>query len=212
MKKLITTIAMLLLFVVGCTDQTTITSPVQSVHNQQHSLFKVTNSQQTSIYSPGQLYPRQNPNWLISLKFKGIDHNPIHSASKLIDGSKGGEVNLKDEVAGGPFGKIKVDSKLKINKQSFIGTMIISTEIDDGNFLTTFSPHYNFDIPLEYTLELRGVDLTGVDPDSVDFVYQTEDGSVYQCEYSKIEVRLNEGKVKVENAKLPHFSRYGFIR
>jgi hypothetical protein len=80
------------------------------------------------------------------------------------------------------------------------------------NLLTTFGPHYTFNEPLEYTLELKGVDLTGIDPDSIDFVYQGEDGTVYQCEYKSIEVKLNEGKVKVEKAKLPHFSRYGFVK
>ena len=187
MKKLITTITMLLLFATGCSDQIGITSPEQSVQTQE-------------------------VNWLVSLPYKGLTVNSIHSASGLIDGSKGGDVDFKIEIPGGPFGKIKIDSKLDIEPNSFTGILTIFTEIDDVNLLTTFGPHYTFDKPLKYTLKLEGIDLTGVNPDSVDFVYQSEDGSIHQCEYSKLEVDLNQGKVKVENAKLPHFSRYGFVR
>jgi hypothetical protein len=187
MKKFITTFAMLILFAVGCSDQTNIISPEQSVQTQE-------------------------PNWLVSLPSKGLSVNSIHSASEIIDGSKGGHVNLKEEIPGGPLGKIKIDSKLEVKDHSFTGTLTISTGIDDFNLLTTFGPHYTFDKPLEYTLELEGIDLTGVNPDSVDFVYQSEDGSIHQCQYKSISVDLNKGKVKVNKAKLPHFSRYGFVR
>lgn len=187
MGKFITTITMLLLFAVGCTEQTSITSPEQSVQT-------------------------QDPNWLVSLPSKGLTVNSIYSASEIIDGSKGGHVNFKEEIPGGPFGKIKIDSKLEIEPESFTGILTIFTNIDDENLLTTFGPHYTFDKPLKYTLQLEGIDLTGVNPDSVDFVYQTEDGSIHQCEYKSISVDLNKGKVKVEKAKLPHFSRYGFIK
>lgn len=187
MKTFIATMTMLLLVAVGCNEQDNITSPEETIE-------------------------QQEPNWLVSLPDKGFRLHKKHHASELIEGNKGGEVKLKDEIDGGPFGKIKVDSKLKANKNSFTGTLTISTEIDDSNLLTTFAPHYTFNEPLEYTLELEGVDLTGIDPDSVDFVYQAEDGSIHQCEYKSIKVELNKGKVKVDKAKLPHFSRYGFIK
>jgi hypothetical protein len=88
--------------------------------------------------------------------------------------------------------------------------MTISTNIDDVNLLTTFGPSYVFNKPLEYTLLLQGLDLTGVNLANVKFVYQAADGSIHECESDGVDVDLNKGKVKVNKAKIPHFSRYGF--
>ncbi len=188
MKSIILSIIVLLLISIGCSEQASLNSPELTVQ-------------------------KQEPNWLVSLPDNGFKLSKKYSASELIDGSKGGEVKLKDEIDGGPFGKIKVDSKLKANKNSFTGTLTISTEIDDINLLTTFGPAYVFDQPLEYDLKLEGIDLKGIiSSNDLDFVYQSSNGTIHQCEYDKIDVDLNKGKIEVKKAKLPHFSRYGFIR
>lgn len=171
----------------SCSDKSTVTSPVQSVQDQE-------------------------PNWLVSIPSNSSTLKKLYSASELIDGSKGGHVDLNEEISGGPFGKINVVSKLEIKPGSFMGIFTISTDIDDEHLLTTFSPSYIFDIPLEYTLSIEGIDLTGIDPKHIDFVYQAEDGSIYPCEYKKIEIDVKHGKIKVEKAKLGHFSRYGWSR
>ena len=62
-----------------------------------------------------------------------------------------------------------------------------------------------------YNAEFLGLDLTGVDSKNVGFVYQAEDGSYEYIDYSKIEVDIKSGKLKVRDARLPHFSRYGFV-
>ena len=152
----------------------------------------------------------QEPNWIVNLS-NGLGVETIHTASKLIDGDRGGNVNFKGDFPGGPFDKIHVDSKLVIHSGSFSGSMEISTHIDDVNFLTTFGPSYVFNQPLEYTLLLQGLDLTGVNPDSVKFVYQAADGSIHECISDGIDVDLNKGKLKVNKAEIHHFSRYGFV-
>ena len=112
---------------------------------------------------------------------------------------------------GGPFGKIHVDSKLVILSGSFTGSMTISTNIDDVNFLTTFGPSYVFNKPLEYTLLLQGLNLNGVNPANVKFVWVATDGSIHECASDGVDVDLAKGKLKVNKAKIPHFSRYGFV-
>lgn len=186
MKTILITFVLMLLVAVGCTDQTSITSPEQSVQTQE-------------------------PNWLVDLPSKGLGIETIYTASVLIKGSAGGSVNFKGDFPGGPFGKIHVDSKLVILSNSFTGSMVISSSIDDVNLLTTFGPSYVFDKPLEYTLLLQGLDLTGVNPASVKFVYQAADGSIHECESDGVDVDLSKGKLKVNKAKIPHFSRYGFV-
>jgi hypothetical protein len=168
-------------------------------------------NQESDITSPTGNNTTQEPNWLVSLTPNGLGTETIHSASALINGAQGGSVNFKGDFPGGPFGKVHVDSKLVIHSGSFTGSMVISTYIDDVNFLTTFGPSYIFNQPLEYTLLLQGLDLTGVNPDSVKFVYQASDGSIHECESDGVDVDLNKGKLKVNKAKIPHFSRYGFV-
>ena len=186
MKKYISLIALLSVFVIGCSEQTSITSPENIIQTQE-------------------------PNWIVSLSSHDLSVNTIHSASVLIDGAKGGSVQIRKDIPGGPFGKIHIDSRLQINAGSFVGKMTISTYVDDAGFLTTFGPSYIFNKPLVYTLLLQGIDLTGVNPASVKFVYQAADGSITQCQYSSIDVDLSRGKLKVNSALIPHFSRYGFV-
>lgn len=186
MKKYISVLSFLALFVFGCSQQNSITSPANDV--------KI-----------------DNPKWIVSFSSEDLKINTIHSASALIDGAKGGDVQIRKDVPGGPFGKVHIDSRLHINAGSFVGKMTISTYVDDAGFLTTFGPSYVFSKPLEYTLLLQGLDLTGVNPATVKFVYQAADGSIHQCQYSSVDVDLTKGKLKVNSALIPHFSRYGFV-
>jgi hypothetical protein len=167
-------------------------------------------NQEADLISPEGDNTIQEPNWLVSLS-NDLGIETIHTASELIDGDKGGNVNFKGDFPGGPFDKIHVDSKLVIHSGSFTGSMVISTNIDDVNLLTTFGPSYVFNQPLEYTLLIQGIDLTGVNPEDVKFVYQASDGSIHECISDGVDVDLNKGKVKVNKAEIPHFSRYGFV-
>ena len=69
-----------------------------------------------------------------------------------------------------------------------------------------------FNKNLEYTLTYKGIDLTGVDPETVKFCYIASDGSIVEAENSGIEVHIEDGKIKVKKALIPHFSRYGWVR
>ena len=180
MKNLLTLGLVLFLVFFGCNQESDITSPVGN----------------KTI---------QEPNWIVNLS-NGLGVETIHTASELIDGDKGGDVQLR-----GTFNDIKIDSRLIIHSGSFTGSLTISTNIDDVNCLTTFGPSYVFNQPLEYTLMFQGLDLTGVNPDSVKFVYQAADGTIHECESDGVDVDLNKGKLKVNKAKIAHFSRYGFV-
>ena len=187
MKKYLAIAVLLSLFVIGCSEQNSVVEPKNVANG------------------------TSEPNWIVSFESSGLAVNTILTASELIDGKKGGDVQIRTSVPGGPKGEIKIDSRLTIHSGSFEGKMVISTSVDTENFLTSFGPSYVFNIPLEYTFMLQGLDLTGIDPDNVKFVYQAADGSIQQCEYSSVDVDLNKGKLKVNSAQIPHFSRYGFV-
>jgi hypothetical protein len=132
--------------------------------------------------------------------------------SELINGQLGGEVKLVTEYSGGPHGIVKIDSKLEIKQNSFPGIVEISTTCVPEEGLVEFGPPMVFDKDLEYTLVYEGIDLTGVNPETVKFCYIARDGSIVETENLGIDVDIEAGKIKVDKAFIPHFSRYGWVR
>ena len=201
MKKYISLIALLSLFVIGC-QENNITQPYSENSN---------NSNVTLLKSG-------EPNWiglpdrLPAANYNALSKKVLYSISKDINGNNGGELRLQSEYAAGPFGKIKVDAKIKFPKGAYEGEKFVTMSIEQNFGSTTFSPHSNFNFPADYDLKYEGLDLTGLTPSKLDFVYMNEDGTYEQVVYDEISMDVSKGKIEIKNAKLPHFSRYGFVR
>ena len=73
-----------------------------------------------------------------------------------------------------------------------------------------FSPSSVFNIPLVLNLKITGVDLTGINPNDINFYYFAQDGSVFSVQNDGITIVPQTGTLEITNAKLPHFSRYGW--
>jgi len=74
-----------------------------------------------------------------------------------------------------------------------------------------FGPAMQFQARVDYTYKITGLDLTGVNPETLDFVYIDANGNMYAVEYDYVTMDASTGMLKVVNAVLPHFSRYGFV-
>jgi hypothetical protein len=61
-----------------------------------------------------------------------------------------------------------------------------------------------------YNAKFTGLNLTGIDPSSIDFVYQDESGAIEKIEYDALNIDVENGVLEIVNARIPHFSRYGF--
>ena len=187
MKKYISIIALLSLFVIGCSEQTSINSPVNNVSTNE-------------------------PNWIALPQAEGMQVNQEASTSKLIDGPKGGEITLKNSSNGGLFGTVTIDSKLQFPKGAFHGKVTFTVTHDDEACVSTFGPSFVFNKDLTLNVKYSGVDLTGIDLTNVKFAYLAVDGSLQYAVNDEIVVDLSNGTLSVKNAKIRHFSRYGFIR
>jgi hypothetical protein len=84
--------------------------------------------------------------------------------------------------------------------------------IDDEFGTATFSPSGTFSKPVIYNLTIMGLDLSNVNPSKVKFVYFSADGKYYQPKYKHLFVEKQSGKLQINDAELPHFSRFGFTR
>ncbi|MHA2101286.1 MAG: hypothetical protein ACW99A_21705, partial [Candidatus Kariarchaeaceae archaeon] len=87
-------------------------------------------------------------------------------------------------------------------------SMIINNEIGT----ISFYPHMVFNIPAGFNLRYAGLDLSDIDPDSVDFIFQNYDGTTEQINYEEIIVKVDVGVLSVVKGRLNHFSRYGWVR
>ncbi len=188
MIKYFLSILLLSLLVIGCNQESNILSPQDSVSNNQ-----VVNE----------------PNW-ISLPASQSLKKDV-SVGKMLYGNDESLLEINTGYAGGPFGWISITANARFQRYSFQGSRYTTMSINDQNGTATFSPSGSFSKPVIYNLTIMGVDLSNVDPSKVTFVYMAEDGKYYKAAYDYIYVEKQSGKLQVVNARLPHFSRYGFV-
>ena len=152
------------------------------------------------------------PNWITLPQQSGSSVETEYSVTGQINGIDGGKLEINEIYFGGPQSTVKVNVILKFPKNCFQGTKTITMLVDNVNGTVTYSPSMNFDIPALLDLQFGGIDLTGINPDDIDFVYHNPDGYFDSMEYLRLIVDPKSGTIKLIDGKVPHFSRYGFSR
>ncbi|MBM4175915.1 MAG: hypothetical protein FJ213_07055 [Ignavibacteria bacterium] len=135
----------------------------------------------------------------------------FYTATRAINGKIGGELELKNSYTGGPLRNVKFESRLTFEPNSFDDIRLISMTIQPEYGSAVFEPHGGFNKPAIYNVKFEGLDLKGVDPRDVRFVYMAEDGTYEYISVDKIKIDVDKGLLQVINAYLPHFSRFGFV-
>jgi hypothetical protein len=128
-------------------------------------------------------------------------------AVKLVVGAIGANIGLNVGYTG-PNGPVHIDANLDMTARSFLGIKLITYIVNDEYAAIDFFPSLTFNRPNYLDLTFTGLDLTGVDPEHVDFYYLDGEGNLHPVEYSNKVVDIPNGILKVEGVKLTHFSRY----
>ncbi len=178
----------LALLAFGCNQESNLVSPQDTVNSDQ-----VVNE----------------PNWVTLPVTKSLKKDV--SVSKMIYGNDESLLEINTGYPGGPFGWISITANARFQRYSFSGSRYTTMSINDENGTASFSPSGTFSKPVIYNLTIMGVDLSKVNPSTVTFVYMAEDGKYYKAAYDYIYVEKQSGKLQIVNARLPHFSRYGFV-
>ncbi len=136
------------------------------------------------------------------------------SVSKTINGEEGGTINLVRFYFSFRGKLVFVFAHLTIPQNAFEGTHTITLTTDDAYAAVNFDPHMQFNIPLNLTLSFTGLNLgaLGMNSTNVGFDYFDDYGNAFPVENDGINVNLISGNLTVINAKIHHFSRYGFSR
>ena len=187
MKKFLTLSMLSILFFFGCNQDSEIIAPVEEPSNQEYTLI--------SLPAPT----------------GGLSIETIYSFSMEISGDSGGTFFNYFSYAGGQYGEVWVVSSLVFPANSFSGYEDITKTYNTDFATMEYGPSMSFNEPVLCNLLYYGLDLTGINPETVRFVYIRNDGTIEDCEYETLTVNVASGLLYVTNAQINHFSRYGFV-
>jgi hypothetical protein len=168
-------------------------------------------SEQSNVLAPDNNSNTSEPNWITLPQPTGMQVNKTVSTSKRIVGKYGGTINLNTSYTGGLYGNVTITSSLYFPQYAFSYYKTFTISHDDAACVSTFGPSMVFNKPLTLNITYTGVDLSGINPETVKFAYLAVDGSVEYAPNSGIIVDKSTGTLRVINAVIPHFSRYGFM-
>lgn len=167
-----------------------------------------------SLINPENINQNNNQkSWITLPKNQAMAVENDYSASKIINGETGGsfELNIKYKAEGSV--NVKIKAKIDVPAGAYTGEQNITMVINSTDGTATFYPNTStFNKPLIFNLDIQGLDLSGVDPKSIDFVCIAQDGSYQPVDYKMIKVKVDKGELEVKNALIQHFSIYGWSR
>jgi hypothetical protein len=167
-------------------------------------------NQDPEVTSPDQTaQPSIEKQWITINNNSGLSVEEIFTKTrKKASGSKGWNITFDHMFSSG----VRIMGDLDCPKNAYTGRLTFSFMLSDNEVVIDFNPSpFTFNIPVEYTIIYEGLDLTGVNPEDVDFYYVDPSGALVKAEYDRLEVNIEAGRLFVLDAKLPHFSRYGFV-
>lgn len=218
MKIIYTIILVLFLLFLGCDQQSEIASPFSNLPtlSSGSALSEPLINQEQYIYPKEEFiddseYPPGADSVFVPLNLPPHLNSKL-VASEVIDGASGGAVEIffeYDDVVNDK--KYSIYAKVEFSVNAFDGSREIRMELDNEKGIITFYPHMSFNVPAKFKAEYKGFDLSGIDPNSVDFLFQTYGGELEHIEYDKLVVDVESGIIDLDDAYLTHFSRYGFV-
>jgi hypothetical protein len=136
-------------------------------------------------------------------------------ASELIDGEIGGWLIVNETYINSEGRQINVYARLRILPGSYQGTINIEMVFNDEDVSIKLFPEMAFTRDVRLDLWFQGTDLQALGYKSngrVDFAYFADNGDFELIENNISHVNIHQNKIRVLNAKLQHFSRYGWTR
>lgn len=146
--------------------------------------------------------PNKSPLWTDS----------IFTISQIIDGSVGGRMIMEKYYIAEDGDSVIMKADLRIPAGAFQGTETITMTIDDNYAAVHFYPEMVFADTLRLFQSFEELHLENYNTRTIDFVYIRDNGSIELIKKNGVQIVVPQGIVRVQNAKLLHFSRYGWIR
>jgi len=194
MKTILAILMVTLILLLGCD-----TSPDLLVNNLENDFSKSSISVTRYVQIP---LPNKSPLWADS----------IFTMSQIIDGSVGGRMIMQKYYISDAGDSVIINSDLRIPEGAFQGTETITMTVDDEFASIHFYPSMVFDDTLRLFQSFEGLNLENYPTGTLDFVFVDDGGGIELIKKNGLQVVVPQGIVRVQNAKLIHFSKYGWVR
>jgi hypothetical protein len=205
MKITLTTLVLLALLLLGCSDDSTFPTSSDSEFTQQSN----------------------SPNYLnlpTDLR-EGLGVETEYSAEKLINGDEGGVIYLFKWIRrpGHQFGNFFIWAKVKVDAHSFPDNeqrlFTITMDPDYAYLNITPSPNTLFK-HIEVDFIIKGIDVTDINPETFDFYYIGDNNEMLETSKNRLRVYYNWHKIQLEGGIIfpttPEETlggtRYAFVR
>jgi len=136
----------------------------------------------------------------------------VFTMSQAIDGSVGGRMIMEKYYIADDGDSIILKADLRIPQFAFKGIKTITMTFDTKYAAVHFYPEMVFADTLRLFQSFEGLHLENYSTGTLDFVFIRDDGSIELIKKNGIQIVAPQGIVRVQNAKLLHFSKYGWIR
>jgi len=190
MKIIISILLFSFFGILGCDS-----SPDLSVNSTENNSISTTTFEKIKLPNPSALWK-----------------DSLITMSQTIDGSVGGRLILDKYYMSENGDSIKVKVDLRIPAGAFQGTKSITITVDQIDAAVHFYPAMVFDDTLRLFQSFEGLNLDGYSTGTIDFVYILDDGTTELIKKNGTQIILPQGIMRVQNAKLIHFSKYGWVR
>jgi hypothetical protein len=194
-KTLAWGLLLIIVFVLGCEETSNIIDPINTSVSANYN--KITDFDYELIP-----LPPKSPLWIDS----------IFTISQTIDGNVGGRIIMEKYYIAANGDSINIFADLRIPAGAFTGTENISITVDNEYAAIHFLPSMVFADTLRLFQSFGGLDLKDYSNGTLDFVFIDDEGNIELLKKNGVQVNVPQGFVRVQNAKLLHFSRYGWIR
>jgi hypothetical protein len=146
--------------------------------------------------------PPKSPLWIDS----------ILTMSQIVNGDVGDRMIMEKYYIAVNGDSIGIKADLRIPAGAFTGKETITITVDNEYAIIHFSPSMVFQDTLRLFQSFIGLDLNNFNTGTIDFVFIHDDGNIELIKNNGLQINVPQGIVRVQNAKLLHFSRYGWIR
>jgi hypothetical protein len=155
---------------------------------------------------------------------QGFSVETVYSADKLINGKRGGMINLNVVIPrpGNSLSDFEVQAKVYVQKNSFSANenRTFTVSLDPEYCLINITPSPStLDKQLVVDLFVQGVDVSQVNPDTFGFIFVGDNSEIMETESETLQfnseanwIKVNEAEISAPTDETPDGARYAFVR
>lgn len=166
-------------------------------------------TKESSIMGPQSTQTQSKSKWITINHTASLSVENTYTASKSIDGSKGGTIELS-KIFKNDGNWALVTAKLTIPAGAFSGTEVISYTVNTETAGIDFSPAtVSFNKNLSLDITFTGVNISAYKASDLVFSY-LEDNTIVPAKFTYANANIAQGLLVVIDAQISHFSRFGW--